>query len=132
MEYADVRDTTTNVGIRVVSSSAYNGSFIYIRPQNASESTLDGFKSWLAENTLQVVYPLANPQTIQLSAQEIKLLLGDNNVWSDGNVTLVYNADIQKWVEKKLGTSTTLTMSRPMTEETETTETEETETAETE
>lgn len=50
----------------------------------------------------EVVYELANPQTYQLTPQQVTLLTGDNNVWSDGNVTLVYNADIQKWVEKKL------------------------------
>ena len=56
-----------------------------------------------AMNGVQLVYELANPQTIQLTPQEVQLLLGTNNVWSDGDVTLVYNADIQRWVEKKLG-----------------------------
>ena len=66
-----------------------------------------------AMNGVQLVYELANPQTIQLSAQEVELLTGTNNVWSDGNVTLVYSADIQRYIEKKLGTRATLTMSRP-------------------
>lgn len=48
------------------------------------------------------VYELATPQTYTLTAQEVQLLLGTNNVWSDGKVTLTYNADIQRWVEKKL------------------------------
>ena len=40
-------------------------------------------------NGVQLVYELADPQTIQLTPQEIKLLVGDNNVWSDGQVTMV-------------------------------------------
>ena len=58
--------------------------------------------SWVHEHTPQLVYELATPQTIQLTPQEVQLLLGTNNIWSDGDVTLTYNADIQKWVEKKL------------------------------
>ena len=78
------------------------------------------WKTYLASNPLQVVYELAEPQTYQLTPQEIRLLLGTNNIWSDGKVTLTYSADVTKWLEKKLnGNSTTLTMSRPMTEETE-------------
>lgn len=80
----------------------------------------DGTAFKTAMSGVQLCYELATPQTIQLTPQEVKLLLGTNNIWSDGKVTLTYNADIQRWVEKKLnGNSTTLTMSRPMTEETE-------------
>lgn len=99
-----------------------------VDPTTIGGNTVADWKAYLSQNPLQVVYKLATPQTYQLTPQEIKLLLGTNNVWSDGKVTLVYSADIQKWVEKKLnGNSTTLTMSRPMVQ-TETTETEETET----
>ena len=93
------------------------------------------WSAYLANNPLQVAYPLATPQTIQLTPQEVQLLLGTNNVWSDGNVTLVYSADIQRYIEKKLNgnsTTSTLTMSRPMTAELNKTEETETETAETE
>ena len=39
----------------------------------------------------QVVYTLATPQTYQLTAQQVSLLMGTNNVWSDaGEVTLEY------------------------------------------
>ena len=55
-------------------------------------------KSYLAEqyanNTpLTVVYELATPQTIQLTPQQVELLLGENNIWSDGEMTLTYLAD---------------------------------------
>lgn len=38
-----------------------------------------------------VVYKLATPTTVQLTAQQIDLLTGDNNIWSDsGDITLEY------------------------------------------
>ena len=55
-----------------------------------------------AMNGVQLVYELAAPQTIQLTPQQVMLLTGDNNVWSDGQVTMVYSADVARWVEKKL------------------------------
>lgn len=51
------------------------------------------WKTWLSSNNVQVVYPLATPQTYQLTAQQISLLTGDNNIWSDGDVTLEYGQD---------------------------------------
>ena len=41
----------------------------------------------------QVVYPLATPITIPLTATEISTLQGENNVWADsGDVTVEYLA----------------------------------------
>lgn len=49
------------------------------------------WKTWLSSNNVQVVYPLAEPQTYQLTAQQISLLTGDNNIWSDsGDIALEY------------------------------------------
>lgn len=49
------------------------------------------WKTWLSSNNVQVVYPLAEPQTYQLTTQQISLLTGDNNIWSDsGDITLEY------------------------------------------
>ena len=51
----------------------------------------------------QVVYQLATPLTYQLSAQEIKSLLGINNIWSDaGDVTAEYRADTKLYIDKRL------------------------------
>lgn len=38
-----------------------------------------------ASTEIQVTYPLATPQEIQLSAQQITALVGNNTIWSDGN-----------------------------------------------
>ena len=56
----------------------------------------------VTSQTLNIVYELATPQTYQLTPQQIELLLGTNHLWSDGEITLVYGADIRLWVEKKL------------------------------
>ena len=71
----------------------------------------------------QIVYELATPQTYQLDPQTISLLHGNNNVWSDGEVEMVYNADVQLWVLKQLGTSGTRALSMTRTLDTKSEET---------
>lgn len=43
--------------------------------------------------TGKAVYELATPQTIQLTPTQVELLQGENNIWSDGEMTLTYLAD---------------------------------------
>lgn len=55
--------------------------------------TVDAWKTYLAEqNTagtpLQICYELATPQTIQLTAEEIKQLNGVNTLYGDGTITI--------------------------------------------
>lgn len=58
-------------------------------------TTVEDWKAYLAENPLQVCYYLATPQTYQLTPQEVQLLLGQNNVWSNaGEVEVVYKHSI--------------------------------------
>lgn len=52
------------------------------------------FKTWLSSHNMQIVYPLATPQTYQLTPTEVSTLLGENNVWADsGAVEVTYRAD---------------------------------------
>lgn len=56
---------------------------------DSTYSTAAAFKT--AMSGAQLVYELATPQTYQLTAQQIDLLTGDNNIWSDsGDITLEY------------------------------------------
>ena len=72
-----------------------------VRARNDDYTDATTFKT--AMDGVQLVYELATPQTYQLTPQQINTLLGDNNVWSEqGSVAVVYKADIQLWVEKKL------------------------------
>ena len=70
----------------------------------------DVFNIFLADSTVasaittltgcQIVYPLATPQTIQLTPQEVKTLLGYNNISSSGTVEVIYHADTKLYVDK--------------------------------
>lgn len=54
-------------------------------------------------SSVQLVYELATPVTYHLTPTEVRTLLGQNNVWADtGDTEVVYKADVQRWVEKKL------------------------------
>ena len=59
-----------------------------------------GFKAYLQANPLYVVYPLATPQTYQLTPTEISTLLGDNTISSDGSMDLSYREDTTKVIER--------------------------------
>ena len=54
-------------------------------------SSVADFKT--AMSGVQLCYELATPQTYQLTPTEVALLKGNNNVWSDGDVTLEYGQD---------------------------------------
>lgn len=60
--------------------------------------------TWINNNPLQVVYPLATPTTIQLTPTQIDSLMGRNNVWADsGDVTVEYIADTKLYIQKVMG-----------------------------
>lgn len=51
----------------------------------------------------QVLYELATPTEIQLTPQEIRTLLGKNNVWSDaGSMAVEYPADTKSYIDNKI------------------------------
>lgn len=53
-------------------------------------STLALWQTWLSSNNLQVVYELATPTTVQLTATEIELL-AHNNIWANsGDISVTY------------------------------------------
>ena len=73
-----------------------------VRISRATADNATDFRTFLSNTPLQFCYELATPQTYQLTPQEVQTLLGDNNIWSDGTVEVVYKADIQRWVLKQL------------------------------
>ncbi|MBR2160365.1 MAG: hypothetical protein IJ938_03525 [Clostridia bacterium] len=73
-----------------------NNKYIYINQvQNEwGISNVSELRSFLSEKNLQIVYPLATPQTIQLTSTEIKSLLGVNNIFADtGEIDIIYKKD---------------------------------------
>lgn len=77
----------------------------------SSASDVTAFKAMLSTAPLVVVYPLAEPQTYNLTTQEVELLSGQNNVWADtGDISITYGRDPNKLVNP------TLFESRPLLE----------------
>ena len=78
-----------------------SGNWIYAKANNIS--ALADFKTWLSNNTITVVYPLATPTTVQLTAQQLTTLLGQNNVFADaGDVDVTYVADTKLYIAKMI------------------------------
>jgi len=81
-----------------------DGGYLWIRtpPMQGMTATAE-WKAYLVQNPLEVVYKLSTPQTIQLTPQEIRTLLGTNNVWGDGSNTYIkYIADTRLFILKVL------------------------------
>lgn len=90
-----------------------NGTLTVDRAQIASYNgeTLPG--EWISDRDVyaagttpttgaQVVYELATLITYTLTPQEIRTLLGTNNIWADtGDVTVGYKADTKLYIDKK-------------------------------
>ena len=94
--------STMQVGdylLNSVKTNTWNGNISF---KYDSLADLANFKTVIAQNPIQLVYPLATPQAIQLTPQEVELLTGTNNVWSDGDVEVEYKADVKLYVDKKI------------------------------
>ena len=68
----------------------------------AGETVPDGWISSVGAltNGAQVVYPLAEPYTIQLDPQTLDMLKGNNTVWSDcGDTAVSYVVDTKTYVD---------------------------------
>ena len=61
---------------------------VYFRPPNSSVTTVDLWKSWLAQNPVTLTYPLANPIRTTLSSRELSALVGRNTLTANGNMSI--------------------------------------------
>ena len=73
-----------------ISGNANTGQ-LYIRDMSLQGETGDEFKS--AMSGVQLCYELATPIVYDLTPTQIELFAGENNIWSDGEMTLTYLAD---------------------------------------
>lgn len=75
---------------KAIGRPATNGVEFYL-PLDGTENTDVSCKQWFTENPTQLCFELANPQTYQLTPQQIQTLLGDNVIWSDaGPISVEY------------------------------------------
>ena len=73
------------------SGSEYAIDFIY-----DDCNSVTTWKTWLSNNNIQVVYPLATPQTYNLTPRQINLLIGTNNLWvNSGKINVQLNLDYE-------------------------------------
>lgn len=90
----------------VFRSSIYsNGTMLYFLVPKSMDiaDTVDAWKSYLSTHHLQATQELVTPQTYQLTAQQVELLTGNNNVWADtGDIALTYGDDPYKVVNPTL------------------------------
>lgn len=69
-------------------------------PGNAM--TIDAWRTLRDAEPLQLVYELAAPTTVQLTAQQIAMLKGSNVFWSDsGDTVVAYVADTKAYIDNK-------------------------------
>ena len=64
-----------------------NGIIRWIEPDYI-DKTYQEFNDMMGNNKVEVVYELATPIEITLTPQAINSLVGENNVWDDGTVTV--------------------------------------------
>lgn len=75
----------------VYMQASYGRVWIY----DSEITSVANLKTSLLSQPLQVVYPLATPQTYQLTPHQMNTLLGNNNIWADtGDASVTYRADI--------------------------------------
>lgn len=104
--YCEVYKTATSsaagsgkVNYTIASGS---GAAAGLRIRNNDYSDVQSFLA--AFGNYYVVYPLETPQTYQLEPEEVKTLLGVNNIYADtGDVEVTYRADVDLYIAKKIG-----------------------------
>ena len=91
---------TSGAQVHPTSSNIY----FYLFGYDTIEDTKTYCQSQITAGTpVTFVYPLAEPQTIQLTGTQIKSLLGINNMWSDvGDIDVEYRADTKLYINKKI------------------------------
>lgn len=77
---------------------------IYVRDTSKANMTAEEFKTSLIG--VDFVYVLDTPVTYQLTPQEVKTILGENNIFADtGDVSVEYRVDIKKYIDKVIATA---------------------------
>ena len=98
--YGGTLDVVTGVlTVDRANIASYNGETI----TEPWLSSMDEYAPGATPTTgAQVVYTLATPLTYQLTAQEVELIKGLNNVWSDTNTTITLSYALLYFIRQKL------------------------------
>ena len=88
-----------------VSGTCFMDNSVNLRIMDAN-TTVEQWGEYLdaqktAETPISCCFYLENPFTVQLSANEVSTVLGQNNIWSDaGDVEVEYRADTKLYIQK--------------------------------
>ena len=78
-----------------------NQLYVYL-PVSEVDTTKESWVSYFAEHPLTIYVPYANPIVYNLTAAQIRTLLGQNNIWADtGDMSVTYRADTKLYIDKK-------------------------------
>lgn len=76
---------------KTVEGFTVSGRYVSIRVNSSRVADTSGASLASYLTSLDIVYPLATPTTVQLTAQQLSAISGINNVWADsGDVTVQY------------------------------------------
>ena len=96
--------SSSQVGLEENGIALATGSYatvVYVK--DSRYATAQEFTNALAQNDVLVVVPIETPQVYQLTPEQVKTLLGVNNIYADtGNVEVTYRADIDLYIAKKI------------------------------
>lgn len=81
------------------------GGVIYFEGVSAAgiANNLAECTDWLKQSNIELILPLAEPVTYQLTPHEVKSLLGQNNIFTDinsNNILVTYKASVQKCIDR--------------------------------
>lgn len=94
--YFPIISTVANFGLRLTQSQL---RFCHITDNISGVTNLATWKTWLSNNNVQVVYPLAAPVTISFTPEQIPTLSGLNNIYSNtGDVAVEYFNSKADWL----------------------------------
>lgn len=90
-QFEEKLSSQTYAGVPGISVDSNSGM---VSVSNGTAMNVNDWKTYLASNPLQVVYELAEPYTIQLTPQQIRLLKGTNNIsCNTGDLSIKYQPD---------------------------------------
>lgn len=78
--------------------------YIIIKKSRLSSVSPEGMNAWLrSQSDFKLVYVPEQPESIQLTPQQINTLKGVNNAWSsDGKTELAYIADTKLYIDQRI------------------------------
>ena len=95
-------NSITNIVSAYVESTTYQSAHYYVS-ENLDAAFISLPNSTPENTVVQVCAKLAQPIEYTLTPQEVRTFLGQNNIWNDvGDTEVMYKADIQKFIEKKV------------------------------